>query len=212
MYRLWRMRTRVSGVGHLSRRRSARKVGGIPRQERRPFRTVSSLDFHHSARGHSVARFVLAATLKTLRNDSEVSELQERLEKIAVNTPRLWGRMSAGEMVCHVREAYLGAVEQRPWTPGAKAPLPRWVMKWFGLRGPVRWPQGVPTVRELELGQPGTVPGELAEDIAQAVHAMKRFRAEIAEPPHAIFGAMTRTDWLRWGYLHTDHHLRQFGL
>jgi hypothetical protein len=26
------------------------------------------------------------------------------------------------------------------------------------------------------------------------------------------FGAMLPKDWQRWGYRHTDHHLRQFGL
>jgi hypothetical protein len=26
-----------------------------------------------------------------------------------------------------------------------------------------------------------------------------------------MFGSMQRTDWLRWGWLHADHHLRQFG-
>jgi hypothetical protein len=29
--------------------------------------------------------------------------------------------------------------------------------------------------------------------------------------PHPMFGAMTTLEWMRWGYLHTDHHLRQFG-
>jgi hypothetical protein len=29
---------------------------------------------------------------------------------------------------------------------------------------------------------------------------------------HAVFGAMTATDWYRWAYRHTDHHLRQFGV
>jgi hypothetical protein len=29
--------------------------------------------------------------------------------------------------------------------------------------------------------------------------------------PHPIFGRITRAEWLRWGYLHADHHLRQFG-
>jgi len=29
--------------------------------------------------------------------------------------------------------------------------------------------------------------------------------------PHPIFGAMKPWDWMRWGYLHADHHLRQFG-
>jgi hypothetical protein len=30
-------------------------------------------------------------------------------------------------------------------------------------------------------------------------------------PAHPIFGRMTEAEWMRWGYLHTDHHLRQFG-
>jgi hypothetical protein len=30
-------------------------------------------------------------------------------------------------------------------------------------------------------------------------------------PDHAIFGSMSEADWMRWGYLHMDHHLRQFG-
>jgi hypothetical protein len=28
---------------------------------------------------------------------------------------------------------------------------------------------------------------------------------------HPMFGGMTAKDWMRWGYLHADHHLRQFG-
>ena len=28
---------------------------------------------------------------------------------------------------------------------------------------------------------------------------------------HPIFGRMSERTWLRWAYLHTDHHLRQFG-
>ena len=30
-------------------------------------------------------------------------------------------------------------------------------------------------------------------------------------PSHPMFGPMTPEDWMRWGYLHADHHLRQFG-
>jgi len=28
---------------------------------------------------------------------------------------------------------------------------------------------------------------------------------------HSLFGQMSYVDWMRWGYLHTDHHLREFG-
>ena len=27
---------------------------------------------------------------------------------------------------------------------------------------------------------------------------------------HPAFGAMSAREWLRWGWLHADHHLRQF--
>jgi prephenate dehydrogenase len=30
-------------------------------------------------------------------------------------------------------------------------------------------------------------------------------------PSHPMFGPMSPEDWMRWGYLHADHHLRQFG-
>ena len=29
--------------------------------------------------------------------------------------------------------------------------------------------------------------------------------------PHPIFGRMSEAAWLRWGDVHTDHHLRRFG-
>jgi hypothetical protein len=29
---------------------------------------------------------------------------------------------------------------------------------------------------------------------------------------HPLFAEMSERDWMRWGYLHVDHHLRQFGL
>jgi hypothetical protein len=36
--------------------------------------------------------------------------------------------------------------------------------------------------------------------------------SEFRWPAHPIFGKMSETDWMRWAYLHVDHHLRQFGL
>ena len=29
---------------------------------------------------------------------------------------------------------------------------------------------------------------------------------------HPFFGALTREEWMIWGYRHTDHHLRQFAV
>ena len=49
---------------------------------------------------------------------------------------------------------------------------------------------------------------------AEEQQRMKSFRepACVSETVrHPFFGAMSPNQWLRWGYLHTDHHLRQFG-
>ena len=44
------------------------------------------------------------------------------------------------------------------------------------------------------------------------LHAMERFAAlERIAHPHPVLGRLTRRQWMRWSYLHTDHHLRQFG-
>ena len=43
---------------------------------------------------------------------------------------------------------------------------------------------------------------------------VKRFAAgklDFSWADHPFFGAMSVEQWMRWGYLHADHHLRQFG-
>ena len=39
-------------------------------------------------------------------------------------------------------------------------------------------------------------------------------KAEMPEaaPDHIDSEPMTRAQWMRWAFMHTDHHLRQFGL
>ena len=92
-----------------------------------------------------------------------------------------------------------------------KGPLPSAVMKWLGLSLPMRWPRNIPTVPELKRGRVA-LPGEFAADRAGLDEALEAFlRVKENRTPHAIFGAMRPRDWMRWGYLHTDHHLRQFG-
>jgi hypothetical protein len=44
-------------------------------------------------------------------------------------------------------------------------------------------------------------------------HHSRLLRRPLHSPgPHPMFGDLTSWQWMRWGYLHTDHHLRQFGL
>jgi hypothetical protein len=73
------------------------------------------------------------------------------------------------------------------------------------------WPKNLKTPPDLERvieEEPDGVWGEL---IDAAVAKMEAVAKRSLEREHPIFGPMTANDWLRWGYLHADHHLRQFG-
>jgi hypothetical protein len=77
------------------------------------------------------------------------------------------------------------------------------------------WPKGVPTRPEVEQGVGGACPIDFLSDRAGLVNTITRFCApdpELGRHPHPIFGLMSKAEWMRWAYLHTDHHLRQFGL
>jgi hypothetical protein len=61
----------------------------------------------------------------------------------------------------------------------------------------------------------GTRPVEFARDTAGLALAIKQFaqRPKTFEfARHPIFGELTEWEWMRWGYLHADHHFRQFGV
>ena len=140
-----------------------------------------------------------------------MTEIRGRIGTVTAEDRALWGVMTVGEMICHVREAYCWALmERRP----AAGSLPRMhkVIKFFALRAPMQWPKGVPTVAELKTGREGMVLGEFERDRDGLLAALERFAAaKDNRNGHAIFGSMQPGDWMRWGYLHADHHLRQFG-
>lgn len=89
----------------------------------------------------------------------------------------------------------------------------RTLVKWIGLYGPIRWPHGVRTRPEVDPHRQGTRAVDFTRDRVVVEELLQRFAAPATRLAlrHPIFGPMSRRDWQRWGYLHMDHHLRQFG-
>jgi hypothetical protein len=150
--------------------------------------------------------------MKTLANVANQTEVRQRIAGLTASDQRLWGSMTVGQMVCHCMDAYLYALGERAAAPVEK-PIPRQVMKWMALSSPVVWPKNVQTVPEMnQTAGAGTPPTEFAADRTGLLQAFERFVEKDDDwPPHSMFGPMTREDWMRWGFLHMDHHLRQFG-
>jgi len=100
------------------------------------------------------------------------------------------------------------------WLSDATSSFHRTVVKWIALYAPLPWPSGIMTRPEIEQGVGGTCPGDFAadvDDLARLIDTFVRDALEAPCPPHPIFGPLSEKAWLRWGYLHVDHHLRQFG-
>jgi Protein of unknown function (DUF1569) len=90
----------------------------------------------------------------------------------------------------------------------------RTIIKWIALHLPLAWPEGaIRTVPEVDQEVGGTAPTEFARDVAELETRLRSFamRRGAEWPTHPIFGRLSEPQWLRWGYLHVDHHLRQFG-
>ena len=149
--------------------------------------------------------------MRSLVHDHDLREIRERLAALTEADQRLWGAMSVGQMVCHVGDAFAMALGERDVAP-AEGPIPPRVMKWMGLSSPLKWPRNLPTVQELKQ----VSGGGLSVGFEPALRETREKFEQLAiagrlAANHPFFGQMSRADWMRWGYLHTDHHLRQFG-
>jgi hypothetical protein len=152
--------------------------------------------------------------MKTLSNPTDLAEIQTRLQQVRADSTRQWGRMSAHGMLCHLSDAFRMVMGERN-APRRDNWFSRNIMKWLALQAPMQWPHGVKTGAEADQEQGGTKPVEFAQDKAACEELLRRFVAaqrDFQFVAHPMFGEMTDAEWMRWGYLHCDHHLRQFGV
>lgn len=148
-----------------------------------------------------------------LLNSPDQTEIISRTNLLRPGCERRWGRMSAHQMICHLADSFRVTIGDKSVSaaPGA----PKRVLKWFALHMPLRWPHGVKTRPEVDQFVAGTPPTNFEVDREELLRLLCRFTSRPRDfqwQPHPMFGSMRYEEWMRWGYLHTDHHLRQFGV
>ncbi len=151
--------------------------------------------------------------MKTLAVPRDRTEILRRLREVRPESPRRWGRMSAHEMICHLSDSFRMAMGLKAVSETG-SPLRQRTVKWIALYLPLPWPAGrIRTRPEIDQEVGGTPPADFVADLAE-LEAI--FETVTARPrrfewrSHPTFGPMSDAAWLRWGYLHMDHHLRQF--
>jgi uncharacterized protein DUF1569 len=154
------------------------------------------------------------AGMKTLGVPKYREEIASRLGLAGIDSRRRWGKMTAHQMVCHLGDSFRGVIGEKALA-GKPATFTQGLMKWGALYVPLRWPHGIKTMPEMDQEIGGTRPVEFDGDVRELRRLLERFTRQPRDfswRPHPIFGEMTEKDWMRWGYLHMDHHFRQFGV
>lgn len=152
--------------------------------------------------------------MRTLAERRDQDEIVRRLRAVRPDSVPRWGRMTAHQMVCHLADAIRMATGQRPVAANSNW-FKRTILKAIALYAPIPWPPGIPTSPEINQERGGTRPVDFPADVERVVALLAGVTAPESrsdECSHPIFGRLSHAAWLRWGYLHLDHHLRQFGV
>ncbi|HNP20713.1 MAG TPA: DUF1569 domain-containing protein [Panacibacter sp.] len=149
--------------------------------------------------------------MTTILNATDREATLKRFETLQSSTQRLWGTMSAEEMLWHLRsqlELALGITRQTTFVKSTLAfPPVRWLLLYI-----IPWPKGSRTAPEMNVKKlhPG-VKDVLTEKQLLFARLNETLAANELNA-HPLFGKMNMTLWGRLIWKHFDHHLRQFGL
>jgi hypothetical protein len=148
----------------------------------------------------------------TMADPIERATLVSRLRTLTPASTRQWGRMTPHQAVCHLSDSFRSMMSPEPIS-SVSTIFSRVVIKWIALQAPMQWPHGVKTRPEVDQEIGGTKPVEFGRDRQALESLIEQFAARAGADfqPHPMFGRMTTGEWQRWGWLHVDHHLRQFG-
>ena len=152
--------------------------------------------------------------MRSLAQEGCKADLIARLAKLTPQSERRWGRMTAPQMVCHLADACRMSLGQIAVSDDSSI-VKRTLIKWLALYVPLQWRPGILTRPEIDQQMAGTCPGDFATDVEEVkslLDAIANNGLRGTWPDHPVFGKMSPSEWFRWAYLHTDHHLRQFGV
>jgi transposase InsO family protein len=149
---------------------------------------------------------------KDLFAATTLEEAKERIALLRPESARLWGKMSAAQMLAHCSATMEMAV-------GMTLPPRRFVGR---ILGPIVkkaiLTEGEPFRRNSPSDKSLIIHGDrdFETERERLYGLLDRFQAGGAERctrhPHSFFGALTPTEWASFMYIHLDHHLQQFGV
>jgi hypothetical protein len=148
--------------------------------------------------------------MKSIFNPADNAELIERINQVTADTPAIWGKMDAAQMMAHMQIGINIAL-------GNSKCVRTWIGRTLGSVGKRRTLKAdvldkhIPTFKEAEITDTRDFDEEKAKLIALTKSALLKGPAGLVKHPHPYFGKFKDDEWAVLNWKHFDHHLRQFG-
>ncbi len=148
--------------------------------------------------------------MKSLFDANDYAEIVSRIEKFQPNSPRLWGKMDASQMLAHCNGAMKIAVGDMKLKRIFIGRLLGGIFKKKFL-GEKPLDKNSPTAKQIVIIDER----EFEKEKAELLSLVKRFHEggekKATTHPHSFFGHLTPKEWGTSQWKHLDHHLSQFG-
>ena len=147
---------------------------------------------------------------KTIFDTTSRQQILGRLSQLRADSPRLFGKMTPNEMMCHLEDSLRVATGEKHCRSKNSFMANRVVSHLIIYYVP--WPKGkAQTVPEMLE----TRPREFEQDRARLKEALLKTSnrgPNAMWAVHPAFGKLTGKDYGVLIYRHFDHHLKQFGV
>ncbi len=149
--------------------------------------------------------------MKTLFSKQALDKSIDRINQIQADTPALWGKMNATQMLDHCSETMKVARGEKE----LKRIFLSYVMgsmmkKSFYNDKPI--PKNGPTHKDFII----TTTSDFEKAKQELIDHLTAFQEggmdKCTDAPHSFFGTITKEQWGLGMYKHLDHHLQQFGV
>jgi Protein of unknown function (DUF1569) len=147
--------------------------------------------------------------MNNLFNESDVSGILARIDKLTLNSERQWGKMNVAQMLSHLNTALETAM-------GFNSPKRLLIGRILGsfvkpnYLSEKPFGKNSPTDKFYIFTDDRDFEKEKAKSIELIQQFLKGGPTKCTTSPHSFFGKLTPDEWALAQWKHFDHHLRQF--
>ena len=149
--------------------------------------------------------------MKTLYDTATADVVKSRLKELRPDSQRLWGKMSAPQMVEHCARGLEWAVDDVRPPRQLVGRILGPIIKPLALKDDAPMRRNLPTSPLLIVHEEGDMNVAQERLCALIDRLVAEGPTKCTTHPHTFFGKMTADEWGVLMYKHLDHHLRQFG-